>query len=271
MRGVDFYGPHADFGAKLKAAGIGFAMRYTVGPGYGKNLYYAEARDLSRAGIRIGSNFEATADRMLTGRTAGIADARQGLGAARAAGMPKDRPIYFSADFDVVGSWQTSRVLAYLDGAASVLGRAGVGVYGGRRIIEAAKAHDHAFWLWQTFAWSGGYWVPGVDLRQTGGGTVGGVPVDFDSSLTDAGLWLVGEEEQMDQATFNKLHAASHKVAPEALEEVGDMAMGVRDWVDDLTEADPRRMEVKAKLKAVAAGAGGDHSHKLPATTGPIA
>jgi hypothetical protein len=75
---------------------------------------------------------------------------------------------------------------AYLAGAASVLGRERVGVYGGAVIIDHCQAVGSASWFWQTYAWSGGRVCPGIHLYQyQNGQTINGGSVDFTRSMQD--------------------------------------------------------------------------------------
>jgi hypothetical protein len=107
--------------------------------------------------------------------------------------MPAGRPIYFSADWDTTPDDQV-KVNAFLDGAASVLGRASVGIYGGYYVVKRALDGGHASWAWQTLGWSGGQWDPRANIRQTGRQpTIGGVQVDENTAMTaDYGHWTPG-------------------------------------------------------------------------------
>ena len=176
--------------AAIAKAGYAFACRY-LSRDPSKNLTLTEAKALAAAGIWIVANWEYGAQDMLRGYAGGIADAQLALAQAKAAGMPDGRPIYFSADWAVTPA-QMPAVLAYLSGAASVLGAADTGEYGGYAAVKAARDHG-TVWTWQTFAWSGGAWDPRDTLRQTGSATVGGVQVDVNQAMTgDYGQWMPG-------------------------------------------------------------------------------
>src|SRR5438067_13461465 len=97
--GVDYPWSHPA-PAALRAAGIGFAMRY-LSTDASKNLTRSEADALAAEGIWVGVVWETTATRMLSGYAGGAADAATALRQANACGMPPGRPIYFAADFDV--------------------------------------------------------------------------------------------------------------------------------------------------------------------------
>jgi len=174
----------------LAAAGIRFACRY-LSYDTAKNLTLAEATALSGVGIACVANWEYGAKDALLGRSRGASDAKTALTQATAAGMPANRPIYFSVDWDVAPTEEAS-VMAYLDGAASVLGTSRVGIYGGFYPVKTALDGGHASWAWQTVGWSGGQRDGRVNIYQTGGTTtVSGVEIDLDEALTtDYGQWM---------------------------------------------------------------------------------
>jgi hypothetical protein len=101
--------------------------------------------------------------------------------------------LFFAVDFDASGG-QEGAISAYLDGAASVLGEAGTGVYGGFNVVKHALDHGHCKWAWQTYAWSGGQWDGRAQLRQySNDHIIGGVGLDYDESKTaDFGQWRIG-------------------------------------------------------------------------------
>jgi hypothetical protein len=179
--------------AALKASGVRFACRYLSHDTSGKNLSLTEAKQLSDAGIWIVVVWETTANRALSGRTGGAADAREAARQARACGMPGGRPIYFAVDWDVQPS-QIPTVMAYLAGAATVLGKGGTGVYGGYRAVQAALSGNQCAWGWQTYAWSGGRWDSRAQIQQySNDRKINGVGLDFDRAVvTDYGQWRVG-------------------------------------------------------------------------------
>jgi hypothetical protein len=183
--------------AALVAAGKRFACRYG-GPGSaGKQLDAAELAALSAAGIAVVANAEGAADGLKGGYAAGrswAADADQYF---RALGMPADRPIYLSVDFDASSShWPA--LDAAMDGAASVLGRDRVGVYGGYRVIAhfASMKDRLATWYWQTYAWSAGRWHPAAHIQQYRNGvTIGGADCDLNRAMvSDYGQWTTGDD-----------------------------------------------------------------------------
>lgn len=186
--------------AALERAGISFACRY-LATDRSKALSATEAKALAAVGIWSVVVWETTAKRMLTGKAGGVADAKSAAFQAKACGMPADRPIYFAADWDATEA-QQAQINAYLDGAASVLGRARVGIYGGyypvRRALDAGKA----VWAWQTRAWSGGHWDPRAHIRQGAYVTIGGVQCDANTAMqADFGQWMPGRTPDIQEDT----------------------------------------------------------------------
>lgn len=177
----------------LLAAHVKFAARYLSHDTSGKNLTASEAKRLSDAGIWLVVVWEATASRALAGRAAGAADAQAAEAEAKSCGMPSGRPIYFAVDFDATSSQQAA-INAYLDGAASVLGRGRVGLYGGYGPVSRAFNAKKITWAWQTYAWSGGQWDKRAQLHQySNDHIIGGVGLDYDEAPTsDYGQWKVG-------------------------------------------------------------------------------
>jgi hypothetical protein len=83
------------------------------------------------------------------GFAGGAAMARRALGDADSVGYPASLPIFFCADGWLADNHiSVGTAMAYLDGAASVIGKARTGAYGFRDFIQAAQAGHHARWLW---------------------------------------------------------------------------------------------------------------------------
>lgn len=177
----------------LRKAGAVFVCRYLSHDTTGKNLTAAEARELSAAGLWLVVVWESTASRALSGRDGGAADARDAAAQAKACGMPADRPVYFAVDFDATPEQQAA-INAYADGAASVLGRGRVGLYGGYWPVKRAFDAKKITFGWQTYAWSGGDWDSRAQLRQySNDHRINGVGVDYDRAVhDDYGQWKAG-------------------------------------------------------------------------------
>lgn len=194
LRGLDYAGGRPGGGA-IKAAGYAFVVRYLSDGGAGlpgKLLTPAETNDLRANGVEIVSNWETTANRMLAGFNGGVADANAAQAQALACGGRKDRPIYFSADWDATEA-QQAPINDYLRGAASVIGAENVGIYGGFWPVSRALDAGVARWAWQTHAWSGNNWENRAQLEQLiGTVNVGGVDCDVNiSHATDYGQWSI--------------------------------------------------------------------------------
>ena len=178
--------------AQLKQAGKRFAVRYVGTTSSGKNLTRPEADALRAAGIELVANYEGrVAGWMSGGRRAGIDAARAAHDDAVSCGMPPDRPVYFSADYNATFDQYKTQVKPCLQGAASVLGVGRVGIYGG--IFPVTWAHEDGIapWMWQTYAWSFGQWYPKAQLRQYHNGvTLGSGVVDLCRAMTpEYGQW----------------------------------------------------------------------------------
>lgn len=234
VEGVDYAWSRPDI-AQLAAAGKRFACRYGGAGSTGKQLDPAEARALSAAGVAVVANVEGSATGLLGGWSTGAAWARNADAHFRGCGMPAGRPIYLSVDFDVTsGQWPAVRDA--LRGAASVVGAARVGVYGGRRAIEWARRDGVAAWFWQTYAWSGGVWVPGNHIEQYRNGVqLAGATLDLDRALaTDFGQWKTGDED-VDAADVRDVW--EHYLAPEGY-----------NMKDHLLNAEKQAASANAKL-----------------------
>lgn len=136
----------------IVAAGVSTVMRYLAPPDWPKALSAAEADLYLAAGLRVGLNYETTAQRPTEGVAAGVADARSANGFADAIGAPKDVPIFYSCDS--AHTWP--QVAAYYVGAKSVPGRP-VGVYGPLSVCTGL-VHDGVgryTWVTNAASWSG--------------------------------------------------------------------------------------------------------------------
>lgn len=201
MEGVDYAGSRPD-PVRLYAAGKRFVVRYGGAGGAWKHLGSAEADDLRRAGLHLVANVEGSADGMLGGWSTGKSWASAADAHFRSVGMPADRPIYLSVDFNVTSS-QWPKVADALRGAASVIGARRVGIYGSYDAVRWAARDGGAAWFWQTYAWSRNksgntQWFGSNHIEQYHNGvTVAGVDVDLcRSRKADFGQW--GQEDTVD-------------------------------------------------------------------------
>lgn len=152
--------------AQLKPAAV---CRYLLDPArdQGKALTPAEAQWLGGRGLPIVANFEYSTRPPLTAAQGAI-DAHTVQAELALCGLPYSAPVIFSMDWDVLTS-EIPLVMRYWAGAQSVLGygdgKPRTGLYGNYRLIEAA-GRAGTWWLWQTYAWSGGLWSGYALLRQ---------------------------------------------------------------------------------------------------------
>jgi hypothetical protein len=173
-------------GSAVKVAASG-VVRYVGTPGRTKNITASEYRDMTANGVGVALVYENRTGDSAGGYAAGVTAAQAARADANNVGFPTNRPIYFAIDSDQ-GATPPAVVAAYLDGAASVLGKANTGVYGQYSVIEQCVP-SHAAYGWQTAAWSGGKRSAKAALYQRiGTVVVGGIGCDINDILvTDWG------------------------------------------------------------------------------------
>ena len=192
LKGIDYaFAPHPS-PSQIKAAGMHWVGRYvsSYGPNdtNGKNLVPAEQKALHAAGLEIILFAEEGASRMLGGSAAGIQDAKHFEAVVKGLGM-SGAVMFSCADWDAAPGQQT-QISAYLDGAASVVGRDRTGIYGSFYVVRRCLDGGKARYACQTVAWSGGQWEPRAHIRQHLQVRVGGVSVDLDEAMRDDfGQW----------------------------------------------------------------------------------
>ncbi len=192
IKGIDYaFSPHPDVAAMVRA-GVRWVGRYVspvaVNDSNGKNLLAGECSALLGAQLEIVLFAEQSAGRMLGGHAAGVADAQHFDKVVHALHMA-GAVMYCCADFDATPA-QQAPINAYLDGAASVIGRTRTGIYGSFYVVKRTLDAGKAKYACQTVAWSGGQWDGRAHIRQHLQIRVGGVSVDFDEALrTDFGQW----------------------------------------------------------------------------------
>jgi hypothetical protein len=143
----------------------------------GKNFTAATIKAFHAAGIATVDVWESTADRATQGFAAGVSDATRARALALELGN-KTRPILFAVDCDCTDA----AILPYFRGLDVVLpGR--VDAYGGYSQVlflhsEGVVGSEN----WQTYAWSGGKWLPATiaPLEQYLNGSV----FDYDRAIT---------------------------------------------------------------------------------------
>lgn len=180
---IDYAWGHPDL-AQVKASGRAGVIRYLTGSG-GKALSKDEIARIKTAGLTLTLVYETTGTTVKGGRQAGVSDAAAARGAMTALGLPAGL-VYFAVDYDMQPG-EYALLDAYLDGAASVIGKTHTGVYAGYG--PCAHAIGRGYAAWQTYAWSHGRIAQGIRLYQyKNGQRLAGGEVDFvRTSLADYG------------------------------------------------------------------------------------
>jgi len=193
VEGIDCAHPLTKTDAAYFAGqGKKFVARYVVPQSMAwKRLTKEEAQLTNDAGLDIVAVFESTANRMLKGQDAGMADAEAFLKEAALIGIPKGSGAYFACDFDVQSD-QMTVVEKYMRGVAVELGKDyRSGGYGSYRFIEEMAKRNAAELFWQTYAWSGGKVSTKAHFIQySNGHTYNGFSYDLNRTLAqDFGAW----------------------------------------------------------------------------------
>ncbi|HEY6789388.1 MAG TPA: glycoside hydrolase domain-containing protein [Trebonia sp.] len=212
LRGIDYaFSPHPAT-ALITGNGNKFVGRYmspdAANDHNGKNLLAGELQLLLGAGLSVIVVEESTAQRILGGHDAGVADAQHGDAVVKALGMA-GMPVYFGCDFDAAPQQQDS-INDYLRGAASVIGVRRVGLYSGFWPMTRAFNAGLITYGWQAYAWSAvtagmqdppqstqvsvdgrEFWFDvRAQVRQVGGVTIGDASCDIDEAVSaDFGQW----------------------------------------------------------------------------------
>jgi hypothetical protein len=205
IEGVD-YSVARPSPTELYKAGKRFACRYLYGTLPGKAVTRSEIDALHKAGLAVVLNWEWQADEAKGGYPTGQDRARRTTDIVGRLGAPRDAVVYYSVDYD---ARDMTPVREYFRGITSVWPKSRTGVYGGRRVIEAAKSGGWCPWYWQTYAWSDGVWVPGTHIQQYRNGVnFQGSDVDLDRATTaDYGQWRVEDDMTPEQAEkLNDIH-----------------------------------------------------------------
>lgn len=207
LRGIDVAWAQPTI-SQIKGTGATWVARY-FSPDSTKNLTAAEVRDYAAAGLGTVTVWESSATRALDGYAAGQADAHTAEQQRAAVGLPPTQIIHFAVDTDT--TW--AAVSPYFAGAASVIGQARTGAYGGLKIVEGAYAAGYRF-LWQTDAWSGGVWSAHATIRQEGGTVLAG-QADYDTAeVVDFGQYPRPQETDMLTPAESQMLADIHAALP---------------------------------------------------------
>jgi Domain of unknown function (DUF1906) len=262
LEGVD-YSSSRPGGAALAAAGKRFCVRYVPYGGFSKGLDRAELADLRAHGIAVALVWEQVTSRALQGSAAGAADALTSQAAVVSLGFPAGTPIYFAVDWQATLAQQPA-INQYLNGAASVIGKARVGVYGSYDVLNRCRANGTAAWFWQTYAWSGGQIASYAHLYQYHNGVALNGSVDLCRAMqTNYGQWNApGPPETSTTGETDMAHLDWTMLAVESgtltIVGAGTAALRLRDGVTvRMQEGTTNRYAARIKLDVPYPGAPG--------------
>ena len=196
-------------------AGIAFVCRYYDASGgkSAKCLDRNEADALLAAGLQIFTVYETVPTEVgYFTKGQGSFDALAAKGAAAAAGQPSSHPIFFAVDYDASDADLGGAITDYFNGVDEAMAHAyPLGLYGSYRSCAFARANWPAVpHLWQTYAWSNGQKLTGVDLYQyQNDQSLCGVDVDLDEAAVPG--WMAGEEEEMTPEQVRQIAMAAVK------------------------------------------------------------
>lgn len=183
MKGID-YGYGKPKASSIKDGGYEFVCRY-LSHSEGKNLSSNELADLRSQGLKVVVVWETTIERPLSGFEGGAQDAKDAVESLSYLGI-SNVVVYFACDDDF-SIHNYDLIQNYFKGAASVIGKAKTGVYGGFDIVKMLFDQGLVTYGWQTYSWSHGRWDSRAQLRQTNiyGPKIDGVECDTDQSMQD--------------------------------------------------------------------------------------
>lgn len=245
--------------AEAKAAGAHWAAGYYSNDA-SKNLTHALVAEYIAAGLAIVGVWETTTARATAGYAAGQMDARTADSQRAGVGLPDTAVIHLAVDEDT--DWAS--VEPYFAGAASVLGKDRVGVYGGIHVIAGAAAAGYKY-LWQTVAWSNGQWDPHATIHQEAGTLFGGnSDIDYAESA-DFGQYPRPEVD-MPLTPADAFTLWAYKGpgdAPDVHQTVQNIAAQVKSDGAQLTTIKTELDAVKTELDAVKTAVAGITNLKL--------
>jgi hypothetical protein len=156
--------PGQQYGVDFGWSGVSASGARAIGAKFGasyfshdpsKNWTHSSVDAYHAAGLATVGVWETAATRAEDGRAAGVADAVAARSEAVAVGNTT-AGIDFAVDCDCAGS----SILAYFQGVHSVLGDRGNAYGGYSQVLYLYQHHMVGHMNWQTYAWSGGRWLP---------------------------------------------------------------------------------------------------------------
>jgi len=191
VKGIDCASPLTATKANAIAAeGYKFAARYLVPVKYAwKRIIRLEAEAITKAGMKILSVYETTANRPKGGAANGKVDGAAAYKEAQEIGQPLGSAIYFACDWDA-NSGDFDAIEAYLRAAAKEVVGYTVGVYAEFDVIEEMAKRKACQHFWQTYAWSKGKRSMYANVYQYKNGQVIAYhSVDLNESYGNEGFW----------------------------------------------------------------------------------
>ncbi|MDA8346919.1 MAG: DUF1906 domain-containing protein [Thermaerobacter sp.] len=185
----------------LRAAGVTFVCRYVNPAWVSFGLSRIEAMQITQAGLSTVALYEWGTTSYTAGYFTdhqGQLDAERAFASARNVGIPGGRPIYFTVDMPV-SQGDLPAIGAYFDGVSAELAALGkdgpnyaAGAYGSYATVSYLRKTHRAAYLFQTYAWSDGRVLSGVNLLQELNNTnLCGFPNDRDVSWGNGGGFKV--------------------------------------------------------------------------------
>ncbi len=156
--------PTSAYGIDFGWSGVSAAQARAIGAKFGASYLSNSTKDWTVSlihsyhalGLTTVYVRETSGTRALDGCAAGAADARSSVAELKALGTPANQPFTMAIDFDATGP----DVAPYFQ-CASQTAPGRVNAYGGYRPLSYLCAHGLVGHLnWQTYAWSGGLFIP---------------------------------------------------------------------------------------------------------------
>ena len=167
----------------FKKAGKDAVFRYL------RNLTKAEVNAIHGAGLGLLLLYETnpTHASYFT-QDKGVSDAKDALKQAEKLGAPSSAVIVHTVDYDAAEG-DLDAIDAYVEGVVLVL-KDRAGLYGDYLVISHVKQTGAVKWLHQTYGWSYGSTVEGIQAYQHQNDVkLAGIDVDLDELYTRDGVW----------------------------------------------------------------------------------
>ena len=152
MRAIDLCVNTIGHEAAIKAAGVTVALLYSGHPGNSMDMDAARCHGLLAHGVSPANIYEEQAAWMLGGSEAGKRAAEAAAHHVKSCGGPDHPFVWFACDVDTTPAIR-AKVMACVDGGASVLDKQHVGPYGGSQVCHMATAHGYKSWRAGATAW----------------------------------------------------------------------------------------------------------------------